>query len=124
MCSDSCRIRHMFVYQGTIQYCIRLLNQTSILCVNCSHYVSDYSHSYCVHCASKNSIEYLYHHSKCHPDIQRKFNEKQQKKMTIKIYYNFIGECKSQIISISTVFLKFRCKRGGFSEIYPLHTLF
>ena len=101
MCSDSCHIRHMLVYQGTIQYCIRLLGKTSTLCVNCSHYVSDYSHSYCVHCAPKNSIEYLYHHSKCHPDIQRKFNEKQQKKMTIKIYYNFIAECKSQIISVN-----------------------
>ena len=80
MCSDTCRIRHMLVYQGTIQYSIRLLGRTHALCVNCdcNHYISDYSHSYCVHCAPENSIEYLYHHSKCHQDIERRFNEEQQ----------------------------------------------
>lgn len=65
MCSDTCRIRHMFVYEGVIVHEIRLLKLTNTLCVNCSNYISDYSHSYCVHCAPENSIEYLYHHSKC-----------------------------------------------------------
>jgi hypothetical protein len=66
MCSDSCRIRHMFFCEGVIFFSVRLLRRTNILCVNCSHYISDYSHSYCVHCAPENSIEYLYYHSKCH----------------------------------------------------------
>jgi hypothetical protein len=71
MCSDTCRIRPMIVYKGGIFYTIRLLGRrTNILCVNCSHYISDYSHSYCVHCAPENSIEYLYYHSKCNPDIK------------------------------------------------------
>lgn len=66
MCSSNCRIRPMIVFRGTIQYCIRLLGQrTEVLCVNCEHFISDYSHSYCVHCAPKDSIEYLFHHSKC-----------------------------------------------------------
>jgi len=76
MCSDTCRIRPMLVYKGGIVYAIRLLGRTNELCVNCSHYISDYSHSYCVHCAPKDSIEYLYHHSQCHPEIARKFNPK------------------------------------------------
>ena len=86
MCSDACRIRPMLVYKGGIVYAIRLLGRTNKLCVNCSHYISDYSHSYCVHCAPENSIEYLYHHSKCHPDIERRFNEEQHNEENMMLF--------------------------------------
>jgi len=75
-CSSSCRFRHMFVYHGRVYYTIPIIRQTHALCQNqnCYNPISCYSHAYCVHCAPENSIEYLYHHSRCHPDIQYRYD--------------------------------------------------
>jgi hypothetical protein len=73
-CSSSCQFRHMFVYHGKLYYTIPIVRQTDEKCAFCNHSISCYSHLFCVHCAPENSIEYLYHHSRCHPDIQRRYD--------------------------------------------------
>ena len=74
-CSSECRFRHMSVYNGKIYYITPLSRQTHSSCVKCNYCVSDYSHLYCLHCAPIDSFEYLYHHSRCHPDIEHQFIE-------------------------------------------------
>jgi hypothetical protein len=64
-CSSNCRFRHFSVFDGEIYYNIILVRQTHIRCKNCESAVSDYSHMYCYLCAPENSLEYIYHHSRC-----------------------------------------------------------
>ena len=56
------------IIRPSIEFPPPLIGFTNKVCKNCGLNVSDYSHNFCYLCAIPNSVEYLYHHSKCKKD--------------------------------------------------------